>query len=286
MDIFTREIQDHMFSFWEFFPLFIYAIVAFSLFLILGYIIAAGIHRGLKLRNFSRTYESFFLKFIRWIFGIIGFLIALKILGFSGIATSILAGGGVTAIILGFAFRDIGENILAGFFLAFSRPFNVGDLIRSEGLEGRVLSVDLRHTHIRTGDGCDIFIPSSQIFTQPLHNYTRDGLRRADFNIGIDYGDDAKKAISLLTQRTKQVPELLQEPPPVVKISGFTPGYVELNVAFWINTYKQEQMLASLKTEVMETCRICLLNEGFTFSSSVTTAIEMNKLNVRIDDKK
>lgn len=285
MDIFSRRIQSHTDLFWEYLPLLLYATFTFCFFLLLGYIVAKGVRRGLRFRNFSETYESFFLRIIRWIFGIAGFLFALKILGLNGIATSILASGGVTAIILGFAFRDIGENILAGFFLAFSRPFKVGDLIRSEGLEGRVKSVDLRNTNIRTGDGCDIFIPSSQIFTKPLHNYTRDGLRRANFTIGIDYADDVQQAIALLKRCVPQVPELLQEPAPAVKISGFTPNYVELDIAFWINTFKQEQALSSLKTEVMDTCRINLLKEGFTLSSNVSTSLSMAPLDVNLMGK-
>lgn len=285
MEIFTQELQEHMHAFWAYLPVLLYAIAVFCVSLLLGYIVALAVRRGMNRGNFLKAYESFFLKIVRWIFGIVGFLIALKILGFEGIATSILAGGGVTAIVLGFAFRDIGENILAGFFLAFSRPFNIGDLIRSEDLEGRVKSVELRYTHIRTSDGCDIFIPSSQIFNQPLFNYTRDGLRRADFVIGIDYADDVQHAIAVLSDSVKRVPELLREPPPVVKINGFTPSYVELNIAFWINTFKQEKMLASLKTQVMEACRKRLIKEGFTLSSSVTTALQMDKLNVDIKNR-
>lgn len=283
MDIFIREIQTHMFSFWEFLPLLLYAFVAFIFFLLLGYAVAGGVKRALQIRNFSSTYESFFLKIIRWVFGIIGFLISLKIIGFTGVATSILAGGGVTAIILGFAFRDIGENILAGFFLAFSRPFKLSDLIRSEDLEGRVQNVDLRHTHIRTAEGCDIFIPNAQILTKPLHNFTRDGFRRTDFTIGIDYADDIPKAIKLINQKLQHVNELLSDPPPEAIISGFNPSYVELNIAFWINTHKQELMLNSIRTEAMEICRKTLLQEGFTFSSSVTTAVDMEKINVSIE---
>jgi len=69
---------------------------------------------------------------------LLGVLIGLNILGFYGLVTSILASGGITAVVLGFAFKDIGENFLAGFFMAFSRPFRTGDLIASEGLAIRI----------------------------------------------------------------------------------------------------------------------------------------------------
>ena len=96
-----------------------------------------------------------------WIAAFVGALLALKVMGFEGVAAGMLAGGGATAIVFGFAFRQIGENLLAGLFLVFSRPFRIGDLIQSGGLpEGTVEALDLRNTHIRTTDGRDIFIPN------------------------------------------------------------------------------------------------------------------------------
>ena len=133
-----------------------------------------GIHKG------------FFRNTITWLFALLGVIIALDILGLEKAAASILAGGGITAVVLGFAFREIGENFLAGFFLAFSRPFNIGDTIQSGDFIGSVKSIELRNTHIRTSDGRDIFIPSSQIFNQPLINYTKDGLRSPSFVFGSE----------------------------------------------------------------------------------------------------
>jgi small conductance mechanosensitive channel len=63
-----------------------------------------------------------------------GFIIFLNLIGYSTLAASLVAGGGLTAVMLGFAFKDIGENFIAGFFLAYSRPFNTNDVIESGGI--------------------------------------------------------------------------------------------------------------------------------------------------------
>ncbi|MFC1845282.1 mechanosensitive ion channel family protein, partial [Thermodesulfobacteriota bacterium] len=107
--------------------------------------------------SFSKVHKSFFQNTITWLFSILGLIIALNILGLEKIVVSLLAGGGITAVALGFAFREIGENFLAGFFLAFSRPFSIGDTIQSGDFNGVVKAVELRSTHIRTADGRDIF---------------------------------------------------------------------------------------------------------------------------------
>lgn len=286
MNDLLRTIKADSISLVDKLPQLIYAIVILMAFIILGKLIAKGVRKGLDRGDFSKTYQAFFLKIIRWFFYLFGFLLALNSLGFTSISASILAGGGVTAVVLGFAFREIGENILAGFFLAFSRPFNIGDLIQSEDLQGRVKGVELRHTHIRTADGCDIYIPSSQIFNSPLLNYTKDGFRRAGFTIGIDYKDDIQKAIKVLSEQIKSIEDVLTDPLPTVNISGFTPNYIEIQVYFWINTFNQEISLSTLRTKAMDRCRKKLLADNFTFSSNVTTALEMDHLKVLMDDSR
>ena len=267
-------------------PLLIYALLTLLIFVLIGRLVSLLVKKGLEKGEFSTAYQSFFIKITRWVFYLFGFVFALNTLGFHTLSNSILAGSGVTAVVLGFAFRDIGENILAGFFLAFSRPFSIGDLIRSEGLEGRVRNVELRHTHIRTAEGCDIFIPSAQIFSKPLHNFTRDGLRRAGFVIGLDYEDNIEKALISLRKALDETHSILRKPAHTVSILNFTSNYVELQINFWINASDQEGTLSKTRTEIMEKCREKLLQEGFTFSSSVTTALEMDRIRVALEKDK
>jgi small-conductance mechanosensitive channel len=89
-------------------------------------------------------------------------------LGTAGINVSALVAGlGLTGFALGFAFRDILSNYLAGFLLLVYRPFTRGDHISVTGLEGSVSSIDLRYTMLRK-DGSVILIPNSNLFTNPI----------------------------------------------------------------------------------------------------------------------
>ncbi|HUV29844.1 MAG TPA: mechanosensitive ion channel domain-containing protein [Acidobacteriota bacterium] len=122
--------------------------------------------------NLKPTHRNFFRNLTAWLAGMPGLVLALNVLGLKGLATSLVAGGGITAVVPGFAFRQIAENFLAGFFPAFSRPFEIGDLIESGDLQGTVTSTEMRSMHVRAVNGRDVFIPSSQIFNIPLINYT------------------------------------------------------------------------------------------------------------------
>lgn len=240
---------------------------------IAGRILARLVVAVLRRTGLQQIHEPFFRITTTLLLLFPGLVVALNILGLDRLAVSLLAGGGITAIIIGFAFREIGENFLAGFFLAFSRPFNTGDVIRTEDNEGRVREITMRYTHLRTDDGRDVYVPNSQIFNKPLTNFTRDGLRRTAFSVGIDYNHDASTACALLDRTVREVTGVLPDPAPGAFIQALAPQYVELQVYFWVDTFNKGTHLGLIRTGVMDACRKALLDGGYTVSPDIYTNI-------------
>lgn len=267
----------------EFLPRLSMATIAAIIIYLIGKGISKTVVAVLRRSSIPETHYFFFKKLVTGIAAFIAVVVFLNLIGYSTLAASLVAGGGLTAVMFGFAFKDIGENFLAGFFLAFSRPFNTDDVIESDGILGRVKSIQLRHTHIRTIDGCDVFVPSAQLFTKPLHNYTLDGLRRGSFTVGIDYADKSDKALDVILNTLRDTNGVLKKPGPAVSLKGFSPDFVELHAFFWINAKDQELTLAKVRTQAMDRCRKALLENGFTFSSDVSTALEMQPLKIKLD---
>ena len=256
-------------------PTIISGIIVLIIFIGFGLLASRGLKRLLGARATSTKKLRLVMRLTRWGFYLIGAVIALHIMGLTKAASGVLAAGGVLTVVLGFAFREIGENLLAGLFMSFSRSFDVGDLIESNGIQGIVKQINIRDVHVRTGDGIDIFIPSAIIFKNPLNNYTRDGLRRSSFNIGIDYGNEPKKALEYLLEAVKSTEGVLEDPAPAVILSNFSDNYIQIEVQFWINTFLKNSDLQQIKTKVMDASHATLRKNGFTFSSEVSTAIEM-----------
>jgi len=256
-------------------PTIISGIIVLIIFIGFGLLASRGLKRLLGARATSTKKLRLVMRLTRWGFYLIGAVIALHIMGLTKAASGVLAAGGVLTVVLGFAFREIGENLLAGLFMSFSRSFDVGDLIESNGIQGIVKQINIRDVHVRTGDGIDIFIPSAIIFKNPLNNYTRDGLRRSSFNIGIDYGNEPKKALEYLLEAVKSTEGVLEDPAPAVILSNFSDNYIQIQVQFWINTFLKSSDLQQIKTKVMDASHATLRKNGFTFSSEVSTAIEM-----------
>ncbi len=267
---------------WEallrFAPRFFYGLLLLVLFLAAGRFAGRVVARVLRRTQRYRANESFFRHAVSWSFAALGLLLALGLMGFEGIAASLLATGGVVAIVLGFAFREIGENFLAGFFLTFSRPFEVNDLIKTGDLTGMVRSIELRHVHIRTFDVCDVYVPSSQIFREPLFNYTRDGLRRPSFTVGVAYHDEPEAVVALLARTVAHVDDVLAEPASFVSIKEFGAQYVEYEIFFFIDVNKSDRGYVAVRNDVKVACWRALRDAAMTFSTDVTTGLVIDSV--------
>lgn len=274
MDFVIESFQADWQAFLGYLPRLVYAVLVMAAFLLLARQLGRLITRMLPVGAAVPLLRSVVVIAV----AVTGGLMVLNVLGFSGIAASLLATGGVAAIVLGFAFREIGENFLAGFFLSFSRPFQPGDLIRSGDLTGTVSGIELRHVHLRTADASDVFVPSARIFSEPLYNYTRDGLRRPSFTVGVAYHDDPDQVIRLLEDTLRQVPDVLAEPPPMANIRNFDPQVVEYEVLLWVDVNLTSRGLAEVSRQAKIACWRALRDAGMTFSTDVRTGVDINSV--------
>jgi small conductance mechanosensitive channel len=92
---------------------------------------------------------------------------------------------GISGVAIGFAFRDILQNFLAGLLILLTEPFQLGDQIIVSGYEGTVEEIETRATLIRTYDGRRVVIPNSDLFTQSVTVNTAFSVRRLQYDVGI-----------------------------------------------------------------------------------------------------
>lgn len=207
---------------------------------LISWIIASRIRRfadrKLKRKMHDDLLASFIANLINAILIIVGILFMFRLIGLTGVVQSILAGAGITAFIIGFALKDIGENFLAGILLAFKRPFSVGDIIESNGVKGKVVSLNLRDTQIRN-DSKNIFIPNALLIKNTLINYSSEGFLLQDFTIGLEYGSDCEKALQLIKSVLKDYDDITNSgysnSAIVAGVSGST---IQINVKYWVKT--------------------------------------------------
>lgn len=207
--------------------------------------------------------RDFIARLSKFILISIGFLVFLKVVGLGDAAASLLATAGVSAFIIGFAFKDIGENFLAGVVMAFNRPFTVGDIIETNGITGTITAMSLRATLVKTFDGKDAYIPNALILKNPLKNYTLDGFLRYDFQLDLNYDADFKKATEVVFDVLKDIPGILHDTKqPDVTISGMDGNRMTLTVYFWINTNDKSVGVFKIRRDAISACVAALSAEG------------------------
>ncbi|MEX0813465.1 MAG: mechanosensitive ion channel family protein [Chitinophagales bacterium] len=295
-DQFVSVFSSYKDRIFELLPELSIALVVFLLFYFTGRLVFTLLQKRIAQKWKDSIVAGLIAAIIKWVIYLFGLFTALNILGFSKIAGGMLAGAGVSAFIIGFAFKDIAENFLSGLLLAFSRPFNIRDIIEVGGFKGRVTALNLRTTHIRTQDGRDIYIPNATIVKTELTNFTKDGLLRYDFPLGLDTECDTERARKLILQELKKYEQygVLKNPKPAVNIEQVGVSTIDIRVFFWVDAFKSKNFEEALEGEFIKSRIVrgvvnMLLSNGYTMPSYVLEHKlydEQKPLKVDVEGKK
>lgn len=149
---------------------------------------------------------------------------------------------GIGSVAIGFAFKDILQNLLAGLLLLITRPYRRGDQIVVKEFEGTVERIETRATIIRTYDGRRVIIPNSDVYTSAVIVNTAHKQRRDEFVLGIGYGDDPDLAIKIFREAIVAVDGVLLDPPPEVLPFALNESTVDLKARWWAESKRTEQV--------------------------------------------
>jgi small conductance mechanosensitive channel len=230
--------------------------------------------RKLKKRMHDPLLAIFISRLIKAALIVLGLLLVLRIVGLTGIATSLLAGAGISAFVVGFALKDIGENFLAGILLAFKRPFHIGETIESNGIKGKVISLNLRDTQILSGDK-DIYLPNALLVKNPLINYSKKGFQAQTLVVGIECGANYERALEVIGLTLAQIEGILNDEnkKSSVYVSGISLNSVDVTINYWVKTNSPISSELIRSNIIIKTLQ-ALKEEGFNIPANV---IEIKK---------
>ena len=145
-----------------------------------------------------------------------------------------LAALGVGGVAIGFAFKDVFENFLAGILLLIREPFSVDDFIECEGIDGQVEEITIRDTHVRQTDGQLVVAPNAMFFKNPVTIRTAKGIRRTTVICGVAYGEDVDKARQVIIDAVKQVDSVRDDVRDVqIFAQEFAASSINFEVTWW-----------------------------------------------------
>lgn len=185
--------------------------------------------------------------FVRAAVILIGVLLAVTVVFPSVKPVDLIASLGVGSVAIGFAFKDILQNWMAGMLILLRQPFEIGDQINVDGFEGTVEAIETRATIIRTYDGQRVVIPNSEVYTNSVLVKTGHPQRRSQYDIGIGYGDSIDEAIDVIRKVLKNTDGVATDPAPEVLPWDLAASWVTLRARWWtasdqnsvVHTYAQ-----------------------------------------------
>lgn len=216
-------------------PLVINAVKALVV-LIIGWIVAGVVSGFVRRRVNSRpeldqTLGNFAASVVRWV---ILLIVLVAVLGIFGIqATSLVAMLGAATLAIGLALQGTLSNLAAGFMLILFRPYKIGQYVDIGGTAGTVVNLDLFTTELSTPDNVQIIVPNGQAWGSIITNYSHHDTRRVDLTFGIDYGDDADRAMRVILDQAVADPRVLDEPEPWVRVTNLGDSSVDLTARLW-----------------------------------------------------
>ena len=214
-------------------------IAFFLITLLVFYILASAagklVHKAVsKSKKFSDLLKEFFVTATRKAVMLIGIIVALSMLGVD--VTPFVAGLGVAGFVLGFALQGTLSNFASGLMILMYRPYDVGQVIEAAGVKGKVDSMNLVSTTVKTFDNQIVIVPNGEIWGGVITNVTGSSTRRVDMLFGISYTDDISEAAGILDDILSKHELVLDDPEPIVRLHELGDSSVNFICRPWVKT--------------------------------------------------
>ena len=164
---------------------------------------------------------------------VVGLLIAMSIVLPGVTPANILAVLGLGSVAVGFAFKDIFENFLAGVLIMLRKQMRIGDFIRCQDVEGRIEMISLRDTHLRHLSNELVVVPNAYLFKNPVEVVTQSQLRRHEVEVGVAYSVDLEVARKVIADAVTAVGPVHDERPVEVYAKEFGDSSINFLVRWW-----------------------------------------------------
>jgi len=204
-----------------------------------------------RLRKSLRELITLLLSILVWMLGL---MVAAVIVFPNLTPSSILAGLGIGSVAIGFAFKDVFENFLAGIIILFRREMRMGDHIECGDIEGEVAHIAIRESHIRQTDGQLVIVPNSILFKNPVTVRTDRDTRRVTVICGVAYDEDVDQSRDVIRKAVETCDTVQQDDKPIqIFAQEFGASSINFEVTWWTGSTplevrtSRDQVVAAVK---------------------------------------
>ena len=261
----------------------LFTIITYFFAKLCAHIINAPLRRIRMRVTLIQVFQKLLITFI-WFIGI---LIIASILFPSVTAANLLATLGLTSVAIGFAFKSIFENFLAGILILLREPFHIGDFIVCKDQQGYVERISLRNTHIRQTDGSRIAIPNSTIFNNPTQILTDHELRRVESEVCVNFSEDLEKVRKIIKSAIDHSKTIAKDKYVQVYVKSFSSNGINFSIYWW--THSKPGDIRKSRDEVLTNIKKALDAENIELTYSTTLSfqepLKIKKIKSRKEEK-
>ncbi|CAM3449286.1 mechanosensitive ion channel family protein [Pseudostreptobacillus hongkongensis] len=200
--------------------------------------------------------KSFVKSFLKVIIQIIYVYVVLLLLGVN--LTALFGIIGAISVVVGFAFKEIIQNIFGGLIILFFKPFKVGDVIEYKNFIGTVSKIEIFYTRVVNFQNEIVIIPNGSIITNELKNITTQNNRRLDLVIGVDYSANIEDVKRILNEILNDCEYIIKDAKHLVGLTEFAAS--SMNFSVFVYVLPENYMLAKLF--ILEQIKIRFDNAG------------------------
>nr|HAT8713181.1 mechanosensitive ion channel [Legionella jordanis] len=219
-------------------PFFFFALLIIAIAWVAAHFIAKFIRKSLRFRGIHPLLADVAARAVAFLCLFIGLYLILQLFGLTTIALTLIGGTGVIGIVLGIAFKNITENLLASILLSIQKPFNTNDLIEVAGITGYVQGLTIRVTLLITEDGYQVQIPNSIVYQSNITNFTKNPKRRECFLIAISCDETISLVQEIALKTLNRHHAILKDPEPLILVDSLASGVINMRIYFWLNSEK------------------------------------------------
>jgi small-conductance mechanosensitive channel len=192
----------------------------------------------------------------RYLVLFLGLLVILQTVGINLTTLNVVAGA--IGIGVGFGLQNIASNFISGLIIMIERPVKVGDRIEVGGINGQVSMIGARSTKVRTNDDITIIVPNSKFVSENVINWSF-GEKKVRFNIPVDvaYDSDVESVTQVLLAVANANTDVLALPEPVVRLTKFDGGTLNLELRVWSETmlHRKGKFFSDLNFAIVQAFR-------------------------------
>lgn len=190
------------------------------------------IHKILQHYGLNASIEQLLKNILTVLILIFGLASVMAQFGFD--IVSLVAGLGIVGLAVGFAAQSTLANFIAGITILIDQAFQVGDWININNVEGRVVIISLRTTHILTRDNITVIVPNATVASSEVTNLTSKNFIRFDIRVRISLEGDIDAARSEILKVLSDTDVVLSRPETSATITEIGESGIFFIVRFWV----------------------------------------------------